>query len=110
MSETLIIGQYSKLIKIVANRQIRQVDIGQNTYCLIRIEHNFFLTERRCPHMDQNLVEGAINFDGQIICPWHSYAFSLPKGQEAEHRCRNLKSVQLTLVDDNLVVDLVSLF
>ena len=75
--------------------QMRLVKIGEARICLIHTRGGFVAVEDECPHLGQSLARGTLNPFGEIICPWHSYRFSLKTGEEVERRCRNLKTYRV---------------
>ncbi len=40
-----------------------------------------------CPHLLGPLGEGAINEDGEIVCPWHGYRFNIETGENRDGLC-----------------------
>jgi nitrite reductase/ring-hydroxylating ferredoxin subunit len=106
MEEVVIFNSKKEMLKVIANREIKRVSINNQQFILVRSGECVFLSEQYCPHMDHNLSEGSVNFEGELICPWHSYRFSLMTGTEAQERCRRLKTFPLTEKDGQMVVRL----
>ena len=59
-----------------------------------------------CPHEDVALVDGHLE-DGAIVCPGHSYAFDLRTGRCTADPNLELRRYPITLVGDELYVDLL---
>ena len=51
---------------------------------IYKIEDDFFAIDNRCPHRGASLGDGTIR-DKIIICPSHSWEFSLKSGQALEN-------------------------
>lgn len=59
--------------------------------CLVQRNSIFYAVEDTCSHSGESLSKGAINYLGEIVCPWHAYRFSLHSGRESGERSRDLK-------------------
>ena len=59
-----------------------------------------------CPHEDVELADGYL-FEHTIICPAHAYAYDLRTGACAHDRSLNLRRYPITLVGDEVWVDLL---
>lgn len=58
--------------------------------CLVLHDDRFFAVQDRCTHNSDSLSRGRVNFQGEVICPWHGYRFSLKSGQAADSSCPDL--------------------
>jgi len=58
--------------------------------CLVREENQLRAVEDSCSHNGESLSKGAVNYLGEIICPWHGYRFNLKTGRECSERSRDL--------------------
>jgi nitrite reductase/ring-hydroxylating ferredoxin subunit len=62
------------------------IRIGERKICLMQHEGQYHVFDHLCPHNKHSLFEGVINFQSEIVCPLHSYRFSLKDGVECEQR------------------------
>lgn len=58
--------------------------------CLVRTRAGIFAVADACPHLGDSLSRGTTNYLNEVVCPWHSYRFSLTNGEECEKRTRRL--------------------
>lgn len=58
--------------------------------CLVLHNQSFFAVQDSCSHSGASLSQGIVNYLGEIVCPLHSYCFSLQTGQELSSRSRDL--------------------
>ena len=91
MEEVVIFSSKIEMLKVIGNLEIKQVQINDKKFLLVRINDDCFLTETHCPHMDYNLAEAVLSPIGLLVCPWHAYGFRLSDGHETSERCRPLK-------------------
>lgn len=66
--------------------------------CLVQTEDRLYAIEDTCTHNGESLSKGAVNFLGEIVCPWHGQQFSLKTGRECAERSRDL--ITYPLKDD----------
>lgn len=60
------------------------------TICLVIRGESFYAIENKCSHNGEQLAKGAVNYLGEIVCPWHGYRFNLKTGRESDERARDL--------------------
>ena len=58
--------------------------------CLVIRGESFYAIENKCSHNGEQLTKGAVNYLGEIVCPWHGYRFNLKTGRESGERARDL--------------------
>ncbi len=67
---------------------IFRVAIGHHRVCLFRNQSGIKAFNGKCPHAGASLSDGFVNDLGEIVCPLHSYRFSLQDGREKSgHSC-----------------------
>jgi nitrite reductase/ring-hydroxylating ferredoxin subunit len=54
-------------------------EVEERRIVLVRLDGNVRAVAARCPHLGGALEEGT-TANGQIVCPWHDYAFDLETG------------------------------
>jgi nitrite reductase/ring-hydroxylating ferredoxin subunit len=78
------------------------IRIGERKLCLVLHNDHFHVFDHLCPHNKHSLFEGLINFQAEVVCPLHSYRFSLKDGQECEGRTAPLKVHSLGFEDSKV--------
>lgn len=95
------------LLEALGPEQRRIVKIGARKVCLIWHEERFYAFDNLCPHNKHSLLEGVVNYIGEIVCPLHAYRYSLHDGGECEGRSIPLKIHQLVEKEDGMYLGLV---
>ena len=75
---------YSDLTEAIAalgENRANTLYIGQKKLCLAVIDHTVVAIADRCTHNGESLGKGKINFQGEVVCPWHGYRFHLKSGR-----------------------------
>lgn len=81
------------------------VRIGDKRICLVLNNGEFHAFDHLCPHNQHSLLEGTINYQNEVVCPLHSYRFSLKDGSECEQRTRPLKIHSLKIKSDGVFLE-----
>lgn len=79
--------------RIIVNK-IVHLQIEGKQYCASNNNGNLVVFEEHCPHQKANLIDGQCS-NGEIICPWHKYAFSCENGQDLSSAGNPLKVYQV---------------
>lgn len=79
-----------EVLKIVPERVIKKVILGETSIGIIRKGETFHTFHAFCPHRGASLIQGNINSSGEIICPLHQYRFDLETGQVKSGYCGDL--------------------
>lgn len=74
----------------------------QEAICLVRTRSGIFAVADDCPHLGESLSKGTTNYLNEVVCPWHSYRFSLLTGAECENRTQKLKTYTITNQPDGV--------
>ena len=61
------------------------VIVGGKRICLALHADKFFAVQDACSHNGQSLSQGAVNYLGEIVCPWHGYRFDLGTGRPCDY-------------------------
>ena len=72
-----------------------RVSNRENAICLVRTRTGIFAVADSCPHLGDSLSRGTTNYLNEVVCPWHSYRFSLITGQECENRSQPLATFSI---------------
>ena len=78
----------------------------EEAICLVRNRKGIFAVSDVCPHLGESLSKGTTNYLNEVICPWHSYRFSLVNGQECNNRSVNVKTFKVELLPDGVYLQL----
>lgn len=69
----------------------RTYHIDQTNIAIFRTRDGaLYATQAECPHKGGPLADGFVG-PGTVICPLHSFKFSLTNGQPVENPCQCLK-------------------
>ncbi|WP_026463130.1 Rieske (2Fe-2S) protein [Adhaeribacter aquaticus] len=90
---------------IIPLAKTRLIVVNDVPICLAHTQAGLFAIEDTCSHLGESLSKGTTNYLNEVICPWHSYRFSLISGEEAKERCRKLKTYPLISQPDGLYID-----
>ena len=74
----------------LAPRKPRLLILRGIRICLVREEDKLRAVQDTCPHNGESLSKGAVNFIGEVVCPWHGQRFNLITGRECAERSRDL--------------------
>jgi 3-phenylpropionate/trans-cinnamate dioxygenase ferredoxin subunit len=72
--------------------------------CLVRRGNYFFAVENKCSHNGESLSKGAVNFLGEVVCPWHGYRFNLKTGRESGERSRDLITYPVKQTEEGVFI------
>jgi len=87
-------------VRIFLSQSELQKHLGENTprlllvhgkkVCLVYQDSRLCAVEDTCPHNGESLSKGVVNFQGEIVCPWHGQRFNLKTGRECNQFSRDL--------------------
>lgn len=92
----------------VVDNEMRAFQVRGVTWPVIvtRVEGELYACPGVCPHEDVALFNGDLT--GTVItCPGHAYEFDLRTGTCVHDRTLNLRRYAITIVDDEIWVDLL---
>jgi nitrite reductase (NADH) small subunit len=84
--------------------QAKEVAVGERLFCVANDRGSISVMDNVCPHRGGPLGQGMIE-DGQIICPWHAWAFDLKTG-EAHPLASKVPVYEIHVKDDDVLVKL----
>ena len=74
--------------ELPAEGGVREVQAGNVTLCVGKLNGKIFALDNECPHEGGPLGEGELE-GGKVVCPWHGYAFDPSTGaSDGEERAR----------------------
>lgn len=95
--------------KIVAGREAdlpvggtRVVETGEGAIAVFRTEEGIFALDDACPHRGGPLSEGDV-VDGEVICPWHFWAFDLGTGCHGPSGGRFSVRTWVATIEDGMI-------
>ncbi|EON75520.1 biphenyl dioxygenase [Lunatimonas lonarensis] len=103
--KTYTLGQSrEEVIGLFPERKIKQVLLGEQKVCVVRVGVDFFAFEPYCPHRMMGLREGWVTAYDEVVCPLHQYRFELRTGKVAMGDCRELICYRTSLEEGGLVI------
>lgn len=91
---------------ILVNDRPQLVIIGSKRICLVLHHDNLLAIEDKCSHNGESLSKGAVNYLGEVICPWHGYRFNLKTGRESSERSRDLATYPVKENEEGVFIGL----
>lgn len=83
---------------------LSEVKIEGKTICISSQSGNVHACSAKCPHAGGALVDGYVDFFGNIVCPVHHYRFSLSNGRNSSGEGYFLKTYQVEEREDGWYV------
>ena len=74
--------------------------------CVVYRESKLFVVQDSCTHNGESLSKGIVNFQGEIICPWHGQRFSLKTGREGSEQSRDLVTYPVKETEEGIFIGL----
>jgi nitrite reductase/ring-hydroxylating ferredoxin subunit len=91
--------------RLVANRpQLLLVDGIR--ICLVLREGELRAVQDKCTHNGESLSKGAVNYLGEVVCPWHGYRFDLRTGRESDERSRDLVTYPISTTEEGVFINI----
>ena len=88
----------------VALRKLHRLQVDGRDICFAHTDAGFFAVADACPHMGRSLSHGTTNCLNEVICPWHSYLYSLESGRECDYRTRNANIYTVEVRSDGVYI------
>lgn len=64
--------------------QLWEIEIRSRRICIVRKEEEWYALDAKCPHQGGPMAKGELSEQGELLCPWHRFAFDLQTGQCAK--------------------------
>lgn len=84
----------------------RLLIVGGRRICLVVHKGVLLAVEDSCPHNGESLSKGAVNYLGEIVCPWHGQRFNLHTGRECAERSRDLVTYPVRELPEGIFIGL----
>lgn len=104
MDKYLVFESKEQAEQVIPLNQIKKIRIGKLELCLANTSKGYVAFEKYCPHLGEDLSKGKINPQNEVVCPWHTYRFSLISGEECENRCEGLRTYRTDWESEQLYV------
>ncbi len=104
-------GGYSTSLGTVDELRARLplvVELSGHSFRIVEVEGEFVAHSTECPHLLGPLGECATE-GGELVCPWHGYAFDLRSGRSTDGRRLRLRTAPTIEIDANRQVVMASL-
>ena len=88
----------------VPQRQMKLLVLEGKEICFAHTGAGYFALDDACPHLGHSLSRGTTNFLNEVICPWHSYRYSMTDGRECEFRTRKAVLHPVEMREDGVYV------
>ena len=59
---------------------VKLVVINNKKICVVKVDHEFFAIQNKCPHAGASLSSG-ICINKKIVCPYHRFEYDLETGR-----------------------------
>jgi nitrite reductase/ring-hydroxylating ferredoxin subunit len=69
--------------KFVPEGKLGKITVKGITLCIVRRGDLLFALRDRCPHAGGPLHQGFVDEAGNVVCPWHRFAFCPEDGKSA---------------------------
>lgn len=93
--------------KQVPVRKLQKLSLEGREICFAHTQAGFFAVDDACPHLGYSLSRGTTNYLNEVVCPWHSYRFSLQNGRECEYRSRNAVTHPVRIQEDGVYIGIL---
>lgn len=90
----------------VPPRKLMQFVLDGRRVCFAHTPAGFFSLDDACPHLGHSLSRGTTNYLNEVVCPWHSYRYSMQNGQECDFRTRKAVVHPVEVREDGVYVGL----
>ena|ERR1700733_1425130 len=107
-----MLGKKYNWIKIAGNESeivlntesLGIVEANGEKICVCKFGNQWFGFSLNCPHAGAMLCEGYVDKDANVVCPVHSYRFSIKNGRNAEGEDYRLKTYPVECRRDGVFI------
>jgi nitrite reductase/ring-hydroxylating ferredoxin subunit len=85
-------------------RSMMEVKAAGKEICIIHHQQKLFACTATCPHAGGRLIQGAVDVNGNIVCPLHRYRFQLKNGINCSGEGYHLKTYPVKETDDGVFI------
>lgn len=95
----------AKAKEVLTNNQPRLIRAGDKEICIVLSDDTFYAFQDACAHMGEKLHTGKVNYLKEIVCPLHTYRFSMKTGEETQQRCGSLRTYPVFETSDGVFIE-----
>lgn len=99
-----VFGSLTEAREQVPLRKLKQLVLDGRPICFAHTANGFFALDDSCPHLGFSLSKGTTNYLDEVVCPWHSYRYSMQDGRECEFRTRKAVLHRVELREEGVFV------
>jgi nitrite reductase/ring-hydroxylating ferredoxin subunit len=74
------------------------------SFCFVRTLEGIFAFDDRCPHQGASL-SGGYCLKGNIVCPWHHYAFDIKTGRQTSGGGDYVKTYKVITTEKGVFIE-----
>ena len=93
--------------KQIPKGKLQLVKLGNQRICIAHTDTGYAAFSDICPHLGESLTKGVMNFEHEIVCPWHGYRFNMENGRECQQRTVDLEIHKIELRADGLFLGVI---
>ena len=93
------------LAEAPAGGQVKAAEVNGVSVCLANVDGELSALDNWCPHRGAPLAEGWVE-GGSVVCPWHSWTFSLKTGEAEYPVDERVKVFAVKSEGDDLLIDI----
>lgn len=94
------------MLKALSENKPRLLQVAGKKICLVYRDSKLFAVQDSCTHNGESLSKGSVNFQGEIICPWHGQRFDLRTGREGSEQSRDLVTYPTKATEEGVFIGL----
>ena len=87
--------------------QVTAAEVNGVSVCLANVDGELSALDNWCPHRGAPLAEGWLE-GGSVVCPWHSWTFSLKTGEAEYPVHERVAVIPLKIEGGNVLADVGS--
>ncbi len=91
---------------VLEEQTVKVVEVEDQLVCLGKFKGNYYALRNKCMHAGGYLGEGQCDFEGNVICPFHRYRYSLATGKNTSGEGYYAKTYPLETRQDGLYIGL----
>ncbi len=81
-----------------------QLDVAGKTVCIAKGKDNLYACANKCPHAGGIIADGFIDVLNNVVCPLHSYKYSLQNGRNVSGEGYYLKTYPIQQTDKGIFI------
>lgn len=91
---------------VLEEQTVKVVEVEDKLICLGKYKGKYYALNNKCMHAGGYLGEGQCDFEGNVICPFHRYRYSLMTGKNTSGEGYYAVTFPLEMKDDGMYIGL----